>query len=129
MKKIIPILLVAALCCGVLSCNEKPKSYKFVKVTADGKEEVEKFEAKSDTDALNLYFERMEKVIVANIEKQEEPFKAMFVISPDGDTLNTNKELLEAVMKNVPTLVQPVANDAPEALEAPAPAAEETPAK
>ena len=105
MKKIVSALLLAVMCCGVFSCNEKPKSYKFVKVTTDGKEEVENLDAKNDTDALNLYFNRMEKIIIANIEKQEEPFKAMYVISPDGDTLNTNKELLEAVTKSLPTMV------------------------
>ena len=107
MKRIIPILLTAALCCGVLSCNEKPKSYRFLKVMNDGKEVVENIQAVNDTDALNQYFERMEKVIIANLDKSEEPFKAMFVISPEGDTLNTNKELIEAVMKNVPKLTAP----------------------
>ena len=42
MKKIVYALLLAVVCCGVFSCNEKPKSYRFVKVTNDGKEEVEK---------------------------------------------------------------------------------------
>ncbi|MBQ3364084.1 MAG: hypothetical protein IJG42_09070 [Muribaculaceae bacterium] len=126
MKRIIPILLTAALCCGVLSCNEKPKSYRFVKVANDGKEVVEKFVASNDTDALNQYFERMEKIIVENIDKAEEPFKAMFVISPDGDTLNTNKALIEEVMKNVPTVMpMPEATDVPIS-DAPA---EEAPAK
>ena len=38
MKKIVCALLLAVVCCGVFSCNEKPKSYRFVKVTNDGKE-------------------------------------------------------------------------------------------
>ena len=126
MKKIISVLLLAVVCC-MFSCNEKPKSYKFVKVTNDGKEEVEKIEAKNDTDALKLYFDRMEKIIMANIGKQEEPFKAMYVISPDGDTLNTNAELLEAVAKTLPTMsatsTQPVAEPVA------APAVEAKPAK
>ena len=104
MKKIISILMVAVVCCCVISCNEKPKSYRFVKIANDGKEEVENIEAKNDTDALKQYFDRMEKIIVANIGKQEEPFKAMFVVSPDGDTLNTNQQLLEAVAKTLPTM-------------------------
>ena len=106
MKKIVYGLLLAVVCCGVFSCNEKPKSYKFVKVTTDGKEEVESIEAKNDTDALNLYFNKMEKVIMENIEKQEQPYQAMFVISPDGDTLNTDKELLDAISKSLPTMVE-----------------------
>ena len=104
MKKIVSILMVAVVCCCVISCNEKPKSYRFVKIANDGKEEVENIEAKNDTDALKQYFDRMEKIIVANIGKQEEPFKAMYVVSPDGDTLNTNAELLEAVAKTLPTM-------------------------
>ena len=105
MKKIVFALLLAVVCCGVFSCNEKPKSYRFVKVTADGKEEVEKIEAKNDTDALNLYFDKMEKIIMANLEKQEQPYQSMYVISPDGDTLNTDKELIEAISKSLPTMV------------------------
>ena len=105
MKKIVCALLLAVVCCGVFSCNEKPKSYRFVKVTNDGKEEVENIEAKNDTDALNLYFDRMEKIIVENIGKETQPFKSMCVISPEGDTLNTNKELIEAISKNLPTVV------------------------
>ena len=105
MRKILSILAVAAVCCGcMISCNEKPKSYRFVKVALDGKEEIENISATNDTDALKLYFDRMEKIIVANIDKQEEPFKAMYVVSPSGDTLNTNKELLEAVMKTLPAM-------------------------
>ena len=106
MRRYFFALILAAVCCGCLvSCNEKPIGYRFVKVLPDGKEEVEKIEAKNDTDALNQYFDRMEKIIVENIGKESEPFKAMYVISPSGDTLNTNKEMLEAVMKNLPTLV------------------------
>lgn len=105
MKKFFSVLLLAVVCCGVFSCNEKPKSYKFVKITADGKEEVEKIEAKNDTDALNLYLERIEKIIIANLDKgDEQPFKAMYVISPDGDTLNTNKELLRTVSSSLPVM-------------------------
>lgn len=107
MKKIVSILLLAVVCCCVISCNEKPKSYRFVKVTTDGKEEVENIEANNDTAALKLYFDRMEKIIVANIGKEEEPYKSMFVISPDGDTLNTNKELLNAVAQTLPSMAVP----------------------
>ena len=104
MKKFLYVLLLAVVCCGVFSCNEKPKSYRFVKITADGKEEVENIEAKNDTDALNLYLGRVEKIIIANLEKGEQPFKAMYVISPDGDTLNTNEELLKAVSASFPVM-------------------------
>ena len=106
MKRIVYALLLAVVCCGVFSCNEKPKSYRFVKVTNDGKEEVENIEAKNDTDALNQYFDRMEKIIIENIGKETQPFASMYVISPNGDTLNTNKELIEAISKNLPTMVE-----------------------
>ncbi len=106
MRKSLSAVMLAAVCCGCLvSCNEKPRSYKFVKVAHDGNEQVEKFEASNDTAALKIYFDRMEKIIVDNINKQAEPFKAMYVISPDGDTLNTNEELLKTMMSSIPTVI------------------------
>lgn len=103
MKKILSILLVAVVCCCVLSCNEKPKSYKFVTLGKDGKEKVEEFSAKNNTEALKLYFDRMEKVIMANLGKEPD-YEAMYVISPDGDTLNTDEELLQKVSQDLPVL-------------------------
>lgn len=101
---ILAILLAAACAIGLMSCNDKPKNYRFVKVAVDGAEQVEDITAVNDTDALKQYFNRMEKIIVENISKQQEPFKAMYVISPSGDTLNTDKALLESVMKTLPAL-------------------------
>ncbi len=113
MKRIISILLLplimVGLCCCVVSCNKKPKkeeaarTYKFVKILEDG-EQVDNFKAKNDTDALNRYFEMMEKVIIANLGKEDSGIKAMYVISPEGDTLNTNKELIEAVSDKLPSM-------------------------
>ena len=68
-------------------------------MTNDGKEQVEEIKAINDSDALKQYFNRMEKIIVENIGKEEEPFKAMYVISPSGDTLNTNEELIKKVLE------------------------------
>ena len=101
MRKIIAVIAIVAACgCLLTSCNEKPKNYRFVKVMTDGKEEVEEITAKNDTDALKQYLDAMERIILANIDKPDaQPFKAMFVIAPNGDTLNTNNELLEATMK------------------------------
>ena len=113
MKKLVFALLLAVVCCGVFSCNEKPKSYRFVKVTTDGKEEVENIAAKNDTDALNQYFNLLEKTLIANIEKGVTPYKEMFVISPEGDTLNTKKELLEAFEASLPKMVTLPAGEAP----------------
>lgn len=108
MNKILSLVLLAVMCCCVVSCNEKPKkeqvyTYKFVKVTKGG-DEAKEFEAKNDTDALNQYFKMMEKVIIANLDKEDSGIEAMYVISPDGDTLNTDNELLQAVMKEVPAM-------------------------
>ena len=101
MKRIIPILVIAIALSCLSSCNEKPKSYRFVKIMKDGTEQVEQFEAKNDTDALNLYLDRMSALIVENLEKKTEPFEAMYVISPGGDTLNTNQDLLKCVMERI----------------------------
>ena len=111
MRKIIAIIVAVAACgCLLTSCNEKPKSYRFVKVMDDGKEEVQDIKATNDTDALKQYLNAMEKVIIDNIDNPDaKPFKAMFVISPDGDTLNTNNALLETVVKDQAgvTTIQP----------------------
>jgi len=101
MRRIIPALLVAAIVmAGATSCNKKPKSYTIVTNTTDGKSQEEVITAANDTDALNLYLDRMSAIIVANMEKKSAPdIKSMYVLSPDGDTLNTDEGLLQAVMK------------------------------
>lgn len=110
MKRIIPFILLTVMGCYFVSCNgpakeqakqEQPAEavYKFVQVLPDGSEQVEDLTAKNDTDALNLYFDRMEKILMDNIGKKEQPFKAMYIISPKGDTLNTDEKLMESVMK------------------------------
>ena len=106
MRKVISILLVALLI-GVASCNEKPKKYKFVIVGNDGKEMVEDLSAENDTDALKVYFDRLEKVIVENIGKDKPAYKQIYVLSPEGDTLNTNKELLQTIINDLPMLKEP----------------------
>lgn len=106
MKKILSIVMVALMCCLVFSCNEKPQHYKFVKVTASG-EQVENLDAKNDTDALKQYFVRMEKILIENIGNPDPDITAMYVISPDGDTLNTDPELLKAFTKDLPTMGEP----------------------
>ena len=105
MRRIIPILITAAVVSGLWSCNEKPRHYKFVKRTMDNTEQVETFEAKNDTDALNTFIDRMSAIVVENLNKNAEPFKDMYVISPEGDTLNKNKELLEYVATKSTTAV------------------------
>ena len=116
MKKIIPILMLAALCCGVISCNEKPAkeqntesedveliSYKFVQVMDDGSQISDKIEAKNDTDALTKFIDRMTKVVVEEATAGDSKVKteSMYVISSKGDTLNTNEELMSVIEKQV----------------------------
>ena len=120
MKKLLYVLLFALVCGTVVSCNEKPIHYRFVQVNPDGTEKVENIDAKNDTDALQKYMSRMEKIIIAAVVKGEEPdIDAMYVISPSGDTLNTNKELLEAVSMDLPKVKDP-APETPEAADSPA---------
>jgi hypothetical protein len=130
MKRLFLISILAAVCCGCfVSCNEKPTHYRFVKVLNDGKEEVEQLDAKDDTAALNIYMKRMEEILVESIEKQEEsPYKSMFIISPDGDTLNTNEELLNEEMKTSNPVPAPAASAEPVALK-PVGDAKQEPAK
>ena len=101
MRRIIPILAIAIVLSLLSSCNEKPRHYKFVKKLKDGTEKLEKIEAKNDTDALNLYIDRMSAVVVDNLNNPGDQIEAMFVVSPEGDTLNTNEELLKCVMERI----------------------------
>ena len=97
MRKLFCAVLLATVCCGCLvSCNEKPKSYRYVKVMPDGKEVVETIEAENDTAAAKVFLERMVKMFS---QPQDNPAQAVFIISPEGDTLNTNKELMETVFQ------------------------------
>ena len=85
------------MCCGCLvSCNEKPRSYRFVKVMPDGKEVVETIEAANDTAAAKVFLDRMVKMYS---QPQDTPVQAVFIISPEGDTLNTDQALMEAVFQ------------------------------
>ncbi len=114
MKKIIPIALLAMLGCGMAGCNgstqektapeqaEQPATenvYKLVQVREDGTEQVEEMKAKDDTVAVTLFLDRVEKSVMANIDKETQPYKAMYLVSSKGDTLNNDDNLLKAVME------------------------------
>jgi hypothetical protein len=120
MKRIIPFLVLAALCCGAISCNEKQQAkeneteaaenvelitYKFVKNMADGKQIEEQIEAKNDTDALSKFIDRMTKIILEEATAGDDKVKteSMYVISSTGDTLNTNEELMGVIEKQIMT--------------------------
>ncbi len=135
MKKIIPFLMLAVLCCGMISCNEKPAkdkekdsgdveliSYKIVKNLADGSQVTDKIEAKNDTDAVRKFIDLMTKDVVADSEKDSTTIKSMYIISPKGDTLNTNDQLIMNAVepssnskmiqaKKVPIAASPIKND------------------
>ena len=109
MRKSIFTIIVAAACCGCLiSCNEsqqgnkeeaKKLTYRMVTVMPNGRELTEKIEAENDTVAAKQFVDKMTKLIAGN---QQPDFEALYIISPNGDTLNTNLELMEAVMKPLP---------------------------
>ena len=106
MRKIIPILIAAIALSCMWSCNEKPRHYKFVKIAMDESEQVETFDAQNDTDALNIFLDRMSAVVIENLNKNAEPLKEMLVISPEGDTLNKNNELLESIGTSLPATTE-----------------------
>ena len=107
-RSLLTVVLTAmvALCC-LWSCNEKPRHYQLVQNMADGTQTVEKFDAANDTVALNQYLDRMTKIIVENMADstaKSPAVESMYVISPDGDTLNTDEELLQKVSQDLPVL-------------------------
>jgi len=100
-RSLLTVVLTAmvAMCC-LWSCNEKPRHYQLVQNMADGTQTVEKFDAANDTVALNQYLDRMTKIIVENMADstaKSPAVESMYVISPDGDTLNTNEELMHVI--------------------------------
>ena len=104
MKRLIPALALAIVLCAVSSCNEKPRHYTFVQNMSDGKQVVETLDAKNDTVALNMYVDRMSKVIVeamTDTAANKAQIESMYVISPEGDTLNTNKELMHVIEQQI----------------------------
>ncbi len=105
MKRIIPAIITGAALLLLFSCNEKPRHYSFIQNMSDGQQIVENIDAKNDTDALNMYIDRMSKVIVENMNKTDSTagpqIVSMYVVSPDGDTLNTNKELMHVVEEQI----------------------------
>ena len=119
MRSLLFALILAAIGCGCLvSCNEKPREYQIIINTVDGKQQVEKLTAQNDTVALNMYLDRMTKSIIAETEKDSTSIESMFILSPEGDTLNTNEELLmkavEPTMNEMKLQLKEVKEPAPE---------------
>ena len=104
MRRLFPLLAAVIAMSWLTSCNEKPRHYQMVENMANGQQVIEKFDAANDTVALNLYLDRMTKVIMANMTdstSQAPAVESMYVISPDGDTLNTNDELMRVIEKQL----------------------------
>lgn len=108
MKRIIPALIITLTLAVLASCNEKPRNYELIINTMDGKQKVEKLTAKDDTAALKLYLDRMTKSVLEETEKDTTSIQSMFIVSPDGDTLNTNQELLLKVVEPTTGNEQPI---------------------
>ena len=108
MRKSIFAFMLAAVSCGCLiSCNgndqsnkEEPKKliYRMVTVMPDGRELSDRIEAENDTVAAKQFVDKMTKLVAGN---QQPDYEALYLISPDGDTLNTNLDLMEAAMNPV----------------------------
>ena len=97
------VVTVIALSC-LVSCNKQPRHYQMVQNMSNGQQIVEQFDADNDTVALNKYLDHMANIIVANMNQNDSTaakIESMFVISPEGDTLNTNPELMHAIEQKI----------------------------
>lgn len=108
MRRLTYILLIfiAVFCmasCGN-SSNEKGDGYRIVFVTKDGSKEVEKIEAQNDTDAVRQFTQKVSTIVFSNLDKEEPPFEDAYVLSPDGDKLNKNEELLKAAIGDIESM-------------------------
>ena len=104
MKRIIPALVLALAVCFTWSCNEKPRQYTIVKNHTDGNQVIEKFVAPNDTVALSQYLDRMSKIVMeamTDTTGNAAKIESMFVISPEGDTLNTNQKLMNVIAEQI----------------------------
>lgn len=70
--------------------EQSSPSYKIVKVLVKGGESVEMLEAENDSIAFTTF---MEKGMKEMFEDQGKTFKKQFLINPQGDTLNSDKNL------------------------------------
>ena len=93
------VLFLAVSCmagCGGSNNGQGGDGYRIVYISNDGSEKSEKIEAANDTDAVKQFTQKVMAMAMSNLDKKEPPYKGMYVISPSGDTLNKNDELLNA---------------------------------
>lgn len=76
--------------------NKQNDGYRIVYIKADGTEDVEKIVAENDTDAVKQFTDKVTAIAMKSIDEKEPPFKKVVVLSPVGDTLNKNDELIKA---------------------------------
>ena len=102
-RNFLPLIVAVIVLSCLVGCNKKPpRQYQMVQNMSDGKQIVEKFEADNDTIALNKFLDRMSDIVAINMTESDSTaadIESMFVISPEGDTLNTNPELMHAIEK------------------------------
>ena len=79
----------------------KSDSYRIVYVSKDGSKEIEKIEAKNDTDAVKQFTQKVAAIAFSNLDKEEFPYQDVMVLSPSGEVLNKNKDLMNAVTGNL----------------------------
>lgn len=102
-RSFLPLIVAVIALSSLVGCNKKPpRQYQMVQNMSDGKQVVETFEADNDTIALNRYLDRMANIVASKLSVSDSTaadIESMFVISPEGDTLNTNPELMHAIEK------------------------------
>lgn len=97
MKHLIHILALFVALSVLAGCNKQSEGYRMVYVSEDGSKKVEKIEAANDTDAVKQYKKIAASIIFGSLGKDEEiPYKDVYVLSPSGEKLNHNKELMKA---------------------------------
>lgn len=86
---------------GAIQETKQNDGYRIVYINNDGTEEIEKIEAQNDTDAVRQYTKKVTSIVFKNLDKEDPPYKDIFVLSPSGEKLNKNKSLMNAAAGNI----------------------------
>lgn len=84
--------------CGGSANKQGGDGYRIVYVSKDGSKEVEKIEAQNDTDAVRQYTKRVAELAFSNLGQKEFPYKEIQILSPSGENLNKNEEVMRAAV-------------------------------
>lgn len=105
MKYLSYILIISLAVFSMAGCgcsgNEKGDGYRIVYVSKDGSKNVEKIEALNDTDAVKQFSKKVSSLVFKNLDKDEPPYEDVYVLSPDGEKLNKNKDLMKAAVGDI----------------------------